>query len=167
MQAPELQIDTWLNGGPHELSSLRGKVVALHFFQMLCPGCVVHGMPQAQKLHDAFKEDPRIQVAAIHSVFEHHDVMTPEALRVFVSEFRYTLPIAIDRPDPEGSIPRTMRAYGCRGTPTWILIDPEGEVVANLFGRPTDLEMGLRIGELLPRAHGGECSEDGCKVPLT
>lgn len=30
-----------------QLPDLRGKVVVLHAFQMLCPACVHHGLPQA------------------------------------------------------------------------------------------------------------------------
>ncbi|GAB6067850.1 redoxin domain-containing protein [Methylothermus subterraneus] len=146
MRAPELEVSAWLNSEP---LALTGKVVALHFFQMLCPGCVVHGLPQAQNFFTFFQSDPNLQILAIHSVFEHHEVMTEAALRAFVHEFRYTLPIAIDQAEPGSPIPKTMRAYQCRGTPTWVLIDRQGQVVANLFGRVSDMELGVRIGKLL------------------
>lgn len=46
----EIDADSWLNT-PHpiNLDSLRGQVVLLHAFQMLCPGCVMQGTPQAQR----------------------------------------------------------------------------------------------------------------------
>lgn len=45
-QVPELQVGRWFNSdAPLSLAGLRGKVVALHAFQMLCPGCVAHGLP--------------------------------------------------------------------------------------------------------------------------
>ena len=38
--APEWQTTTWLNTAePLGLERLRGRVVLLHAFQMLCPGC--------------------------------------------------------------------------------------------------------------------------------
>ena len=44
--APELQITEWINNeGSITLQGLRGKVVVLEAFQMLCPGCVAHGLP--------------------------------------------------------------------------------------------------------------------------
>ena len=60
----------------------------------------------------------------VHSVFEHYAVMNRAALEVFVHEFRLTFPIAIDRPGVPGQpIPRTMRAYDLRGTPSFVLLD--------------------------------------------
>ena len=44
--APPLEISEWVNTpGPLTLSALRGRVVMLHAFQMLCPACVQHGLP--------------------------------------------------------------------------------------------------------------------------
>ena len=39
--APELSVTRWFNApAPLSLAKLRGRVVLLHDFQMLCPGCV-------------------------------------------------------------------------------------------------------------------------------
>ena len=47
LPAPPLQVSHWFNTpGPLSLEALRDRVVALHAFQMLCPGCVAHGLPQ-------------------------------------------------------------------------------------------------------------------------
>lgn len=55
MKAPKLIISKWLNtSGKLSLESLKGKVVAIHAFQMLCPVCILHGIPQAQKLFETF-----------------------------------------------------------------------------------------------------------------
>ena len=41
------QTSTWLNsGGPLGLEHFRGRVVLLHAFQMLCPGCVARACPR-------------------------------------------------------------------------------------------------------------------------
>ena len=46
--APELQVAQWFNtDAPVTLAGLRGKVVLVDAFQMLCPGCVTHTIPQA------------------------------------------------------------------------------------------------------------------------
>lgn len=152
MEAPEFIVEQWINSEPLSLKDLKGKVVAVHFFQMLCPGCVVHGLPQTQRFFQALSEEEYIQIIAMHSVFEHREVMTVSALKAFAEEFRYTFPIAVDSPVSHGSIPQTMQAYQVRGTPSWVIIDHKGEVVANLFGRVSDMGLGLRLGELIQKA---------------
>ena len=54
-RAPAWATREWFNTD-HALqpADLRGKVVVLHAFQMLCPACVGHGLPQAQRIHAAF-----------------------------------------------------------------------------------------------------------------
>lgn len=149
-RAPEIDADSWVNTAqPLTLAGLRGRVVLLHAFQMLCPGCVLHGTPQAQNVHRSF-EERGVQVIGLHSVFEHHAVMHREALEVFVHEFRLTFPVAIDRPGAAGQpIPHTMQALGLRGTPSVVLIDRAGRVRLNHFGQLGDLELGAHLGSLL------------------
>jgi hypothetical protein len=49
--APALFASQWLNTpAPLALEQLRGRVVVLHALQMLCPGCVSHGLPQAMEI---------------------------------------------------------------------------------------------------------------------
>ena len=53
--APAFQVSAWLNAAaPVSLAGLRGKVVAVYAFQMLCPGCVSHGIPQAKQIQNTF-----------------------------------------------------------------------------------------------------------------
>jgi hypothetical protein len=148
MRAPDWQVSEWLNSKPLTLGGLRGRVVVLHAFQMLCPGCVSHGLPQAMRIRAAFPRD-EVVVVGLHTVFEHHEVMTPAALRAFVHEYRLNIPIGVDAPGPDGGMPQTMRAYALRGTPSLILIDREGHWVDNLFGRPDDLSVGAAIARLM------------------
>ena len=76
--APALQVSRWFNTpDPITLESLRGRVVALHAFQMLCPGCVAHGLPQARRLQQVFR-DEKFAMIGLHTVFEHHQVMNDE-----------------------------------------------------------------------------------------
>jgi peroxiredoxin len=145
--APELSIARWFNSGPLTLASLRGRIVVLHAFQMLCPGCVQHGTPQTQRLFEQF--DPAdVAVIGLHTVFENHDVMTPRALEVFIHENRLSFPIGVDEPDGTG-IPRTMSAYGMRGTPTFIAIDRQGRLRDHRFGQVPDLYAGAVVGRLV------------------
>jgi hypothetical protein len=147
--APELQVSQWFNQDqPLSLVQLRGKVVVLHAFQMLCPGCVSHGVPQAERLHKLFPRD-KVQVIGLHTVFEHHAVMTPAALAVFLREYRISHPVAVDQVVAGQAIPATMQAYHMQGTPTLVVIDREGRLVTQQFGIVEDMRVGALVGQLL------------------
>lgn len=147
--APPLHVSQWFNT-PHAitLDAYRGRVVALHAFQMLCPGCVSHGVPQAVRLHQSFPHD-RLAVIGLHTVFEHHDVMGPAALSVFIHEYRLEFPIGVDEPSPDTGTPRTMTALGLRGTPSLVLIDRDGAIRLEHLGRIDDLALGAIVGQLM------------------
>jgi thiol-disulfide isomerase/thioredoxin len=178
--APELQTSSWLNTSqPITLASLRGKVIALHTFQIFCPGCVQMGIPQAQRISQEF-DSSRVAVIGLHTVFEHHEVMGRDALEVFVYEYRLRFPIGIDKYDgPAQGIPLTMRAYQMQGTPSLVLIDKRGRIRLHKFGHVSDLAVGFSIGALLseevdempdetiPTAAGSEnpaCDDSGCSI---
>jgi hypothetical protein len=144
---------------------LRGKVVAIYAFQMLCPGCVSHGIPQARTIRATFPEQD-VAVIGLHSVFEHHDVMTRAALEAFVHEYRIDFPVAIDQPSSHGPIPLTMEEYQLRGTPTLLLIDRQGRLRASQFGRADDMKVGALIGQLLAEAgpQAVDCDDTACSI---
>lgn len=148
--APPLEVERWFNtDDPPTLERLRGKVVVLHAFQMLCPGCVAHALPQAKRLHEIAQRLDDLVVLGLHSVFEHHAAMTPVALEAFLHEYRISFPVAVDRPSSDGPIPRTMAAYGLRGTPSTIIFDRNGGIARHSFGAEDDLVLGLTLGSLL------------------
>ncbi len=164
--APPWTAAPWFNADPLELAQLRGRVVVLHAFQMLCPGCVTHGLPQAARIHASF-DAREVSVVGLHTVFEHHGAMGPQALRAFLHEYRVPFPVGVDRPG-ETAIPTTMAAYEMRGTPTLVLIDRQGRRRAQLFGRPDDLEVGAAIQALVSEARPEgvlpDCSDQGCLI---
>ncbi|MEO7854002.1 MAG: redoxin family protein [Rubrivivax sp.] len=150
MPAPPLRISQWLNTPqPITLESLRGRVVLLHAFQMLCPGCVSQGIPQAKRLHALFAPS-ELAVIGLHTVFEHHAVMNAAALKVFVHEYRLEFPIGIDEASAEDAnpLPLTMQAYDLQGTPSVVLIDRQGSLRFTHFGPIDDLALGVLIGQL-------------------
>lgn len=174
--APPLRVAQWLNTDtPLALDALRGRVVMLHAFQMLCPGCIAHGLPQAAKAHEMFARRDLV-VIGLHTVFEHHAVTGPDALKAFVHEYRLRFPIGIDTPAAAGPIPLTMQAYELGGTPSVVLIDREGRIRLNQLGQVDDLALGALIGELIAGgAPGGRlasaatqrdtaaaCDDDAC-----
>ena len=141
--APEWRIVEWVNGEA-PLSALRGRVVVALAFQMLCPGCATQALPQMQRVRAAFGEDD-VAVVGLHTVFEHHEAMTPASLRAFLHEYRYDFPTGVDEPSPEGGIPATMAAYSMQGTPTLLLVDRRGVLRRQTFGHVPDLQLGAEI----------------------
>ena len=115
---------------------------------MLCPGCVTHGIPQVSAIHSLYKNDA-VKVIGLHTVFEHHQVMSIDALEVFVHEYRLSFPIAVDQAAHNNPIPLAMQAYEMQGTPTLILIDKAGNLRLNQFGQLSDMQVGNMIGQLL------------------
>ncbi|ATB39835.1 hypothetical protein CYFUS_005283 [Cystobacter fuscus] len=180
--APAWRTTAWLNTPePLTLERLRGKVVLLHAFQMLCPGCVAHGIPQAQRVAEVFAGAPLV-VIGLHTVFEHHEAMKIESLRAFLHEYRVKFPVGVDAPGEAGDpIPRTMSAYAMRGTPTTVLIDAQGRLRRQIFGVHDDLLLGAELQTLLLEAHSGPalgvqqsttqvlptaaCDDSGCAAP--
>lgn len=152
--APAWQTSEWFNAaGALQLHEMRGRVVVLHAFQMLCPGCVQHGLPQAQRIQAAFAARD-VAVVGLHTVFEHHAAMTPVSLRAFLHEYRVDFPVGVDAHaagagDP---IPLTMRAYGMQGTPSLVLIDRRGDLRLHAFGAAEDLVVGAAIAALVGEA---------------
>ena len=167
--APELQVSRWFNAPvPPTLAGLRGRVVVIEAFQMLCPGCVSHGLPQAQRVRQVFARED-VEVIGLHTVFEHHEAMTPVALEAFLHEYRIGFPVGVDMAGTDGPIPRTMAAYRMQGTPSLLLIDRAGRLREQHFGQVDDLVLGAQIAILIGEAPaavegGAACSvEDGCR----
>lgn len=155
--APDLQVSQWFNTDkPIGLGDLRGKVVMLYAFQMLCPACVKLATPQAQEVDRRFAGEDLV-VIGLHTVFEHHVAMQPIALAAYIHENRLRFPVGVDEAGDDGSsIPKTMRRYALEGTPTTVLIDRAGRIRMRTLGAVPDLELGAALGRLLaePRQDG-------------
>lgn len=177
--APELSVAGWLNTPqPLSLHALRGRVVVIEAFQMLCPGCVSRGLPQAQAIAQTFRPED-VAMIGLHSVFEHHEAQgTETALRAFLHEYRIGFPVAMDMPGEGHPLPRTMAAYEMQGTPTLVLIDRAGRRRAQYFGHQADLRIGAEIMALVAeqgpiglhnpaqdaRPADGGCDDTGCGI---
>jgi len=159
--APEWEIAHWLNTPPLSLAGLRGRPVLAVAFQMLCPGCVSQGLPQAQRARTVFAETDLV-VLGLHTVFEHHEAQgTREALAAFLHEYRINFPVGIDAQDANTRLPRTMSAYGMRGTPTTLLFDRAGQLRLHQFGHLDDMRLGAVIASVLEGA--ARCDDGVCQ----
>ena len=156
-KAPEWQVSEWLNSDrPLRLADFAGRPLVALAFQLLCPGCVTQSIPQLLRVRAAFPED-QLGVAAIHTVFEHHEAQgRRDVLEAFLHENRITFPVAMDAPGDD-RIPMTMRAYAMQGTPTLLLIDRADALRTQHFGHVDDLRLGAAISGLI--AEPGEIDE--------
>jgi len=143
-----LAISRWFNtDDTPTLAGLRGEVVVIEAFQMLCPGCVSHGLPLAQRIHQTFGDD--LTVLGLHCVFEHHEAMTPVSLEAFLYEYRITFPVGVDAHDPGDATPITMGRYQLRGTPSLVVVDRAGRIRVNALGRADDIVVGATLARLI------------------
>ncbi len=173
-EAPEWRVSAWLGqNAPPTIAALRSRVVVAVAFQMLCPGCVSHALPQAMRAQTVFNPND-VAVVGLHAVFEHHEAQgSAAALTAFLHEYRIEFPVAIDQQAPGGGVPETMRAYAMQGTPTILLIDRSGRLRLQRFGHVDDLYLGAAIQALvgedaIPDAPAptpsGECGKGACKA---
>lgn len=145
---PDWQVRRWFNSD-HDLilTDLRGRVALIHAFQMFCPGCVQHSVPQAERMHRALAGAGFV-VVGLHTVFEHHERATDEALAAFLHEQRISHPIGVDRPEPGQRLPRTLRDWGLHGTPSLLLLDRQGRLRAHRFGTVPDRGLKAMVRDL-------------------
>ena len=144
---PEISAQSWLNTDqPVTLQSLRGKVVVMTAFQMLCGGSTKHALPQASRIAKSFQRD-EVEVIGLHMAFERHAEMGADKLASFVKEQELAFPIAIDKPGKKAlqDLPQTMAAYEIQGTPTILLFDRQGRLRRHYLGQVDDLRLGAEI----------------------
>lgn len=82
--APNLYVETWVQGKPTNIEENRGKVILVEVFQVNCPGCFLYGIPQVIDLYQKFKDEEFI-VLGLATAFEDYDKNTIENLRLLLS----------------------------------------------------------------------------------
>lgn len=79
-KAPDLQLQTWVQGEASNISDHLGKVILVEVFQVNCTGSFVHALPEAIRLHSLFEQDDFI-VLGVATAFEHFDINTLDNLK--------------------------------------------------------------------------------------
>lgn len=88
-QAPELQLERWVQGEPTNISDHLGKVILVEFFQVNCTGCFVHALPEAIRLHKLFAQE-NFTVLGVATAFEHFEQNTLENLHRLIEKGEVT-----------------------------------------------------------------------------
>ena len=73
--APELEIESWVQGNEPPISELTGHVILIEVIQVNCPGCFVHALPEAIRLHETYSAQG-LKVFALATAFEHFEQNT-------------------------------------------------------------------------------------------
>jgi len=142
MSAPALVGDTWIGTGGRRLSlgDFTGRFLLLDFWTLCCVNCH-HVLAELRPIEAEFADV--LTVVGVHSPkFEFEK--DSEAVRSAVHRHGIEHPVLND---PEMS---TWRAYGVRGWPTLVLVDPIGEIVGTWSGEGHRHAIAATIENLLP-----------------
>jgi hypothetical protein len=71
-KAPELMVDSWVQGEPSTIAQEKGKVVLIEVFQVNCPGCFMHGFPEVVEIYNKYQGQPLV-VWGLATAFEDFD----------------------------------------------------------------------------------------------
>ena len=117
--APEITGQTWLNGGPLQLTDLKGKVVLVEFWTFGCYNCR-HVEPYVKEWHKQYA-DQGLVVVGVHTPetdFERYD----KNVAHYVREQQISYAVVTDNDFA------TWNRYGNRAWPTVYLIDKHGVI---------------------------------------
>ena len=119
-------------------------------FQVNCPGCFTYALPLAEAIHNQANR-LGIAVKALSTAFEDFDLNTVENTRALVEdgtlvgetkgalgrdsyEGSISFPVAVDAGIERG-MGETFITNQLRGTPSWLVLEADGTLLASHFGQ--------------------------------
>lgn len=131
----------WLNTAPLQFGrDLKGRVVLLDFWTYCCINCM-HVLPDLDFVEKKYKEKP-FTVVGVHSAkFDNEKDL--EAIRNAVLRYNITHPVVND-----GDM-YLWRELGVNSWPTFVLIGPNGKVLAQISGEGHRKDLDEVIGAAL------------------
>ena len=79
-KAIDLDVNEWLGGPPTNISNELGSPILIKVFQVNCPGCFTHGIPEVLEVREKFKDSPLL-VWGLATAFEDFHLNTFENLQ--------------------------------------------------------------------------------------
>lgn len=137
-------IDSIFDNEVPTVESYKGKPLLILIFGLGCPGCLGRAIPYANRI--VIEKAEEMEVIGIHTNFEGLD-FTKEHFINAQEEFFIRFPFFKDR-----NYDTTFLNYGAGGTPHWILVNANGDVVYSIFGSDPNnalLRLDLKIDEML------------------
>lgn len=135
-KAPELRVGQWIDDNgiklehPIKLTDYEGKFKIIYCFQHWCPGCHSVGLPSLKKLVDEFKGNDNLAFLAVQTVFEGNHINTFD--KISETQKTYDLKIPFGH-DPGEGVSTIMTDYRTGGTPWFIFIDKENNILFTDF----------------------------------
>ncbi len=141
VKAPELRVPYWIDGAGKELSSFTLADLGTQFkiifcFKAECPGCHGRGFPLMQKLVKGLS-GKGFGFAVIHTAFDDDPRNSQDRVREMQIKYDLKIPFGHD-PKVGEHYPTFMQDYRTRGTPFFIVLNPENEIVFGDFSLDAD-----------------------------
>lgn len=84
-KAPNLGVSKWVQGLPTNIDKEKDNVVLVEVFQVNCPGCFLHAIPQAIDIYNKYRKDG-VTVLGIATAFEDFDKNTIDNLELLLTK---------------------------------------------------------------------------------
>lgn len=82
-KAPNFGVSEWVQGAPTNFDQEKDHIVLVEVFQVNCPGCFMHSIPEAINIYNKYK-DEGVRVLGIATAFEDFDKNTLDNLKMLV-----------------------------------------------------------------------------------
>ena len=80
-KAPNFGVSDWVQGAPTNFDQEKDHIVLLEVFQVNCPGCFMHAIPEAISIYEKYKNDG-VRVLGLATAFEDFDKNTLDNLKM-------------------------------------------------------------------------------------
>jgi len=147
--APEIvDIDTWFNSPPLQISKLRGKVVLIDFWTYSCINCI-RTLPYIRSWYEKY-HDRGLVIIGVHTP-EFEFEKDPNNVFHAVKSDEILYPVALD------NAYGTWQSFNNHYWPAHYLIDKKGQVVYQSFGEgdydvtENNIRYLLQVGEDIPQ----------------
>lgn len=84
-KAPNLGVSKWVQGLPTNIDKEKDNVVLVEVFQVNCPGCFLHAIPQVIDIYNKYRKEG-VTVLGISTAFEDFDKNTVENLELLLTK---------------------------------------------------------------------------------
>ena len=80
-KVPNFGVSEWVQGAPTNFDQEKDHIVLVEVFQVNCPGCFMHALPEAIEIYNKYKNDG-VRVIGIATAFEDFDKNTLDNLKM-------------------------------------------------------------------------------------
>ena len=134
MKAKEFNVKNWVDAKGNKidqikLSDFKNKFKVVFCFQSWCPGCHSSGFPSLKKMIKALEGNNDVAFLAIQTVFEGFSSNTYQKMLDDQKKYDLGIPFGHDAGDDDKSRSNFMKNYQTGGTPWFVFIDQDDNIV--------------------------------------